>query len=65
MISLVLYPYAAIWVLLWVMGGVRGYRSDPDNLFRWYKIRLDLPGDPSYSQTIPWMSKVWGGVIHN
>ena len=35
---------------------------DPDNLFRWYKIRINLPGDPSYSPTIPWMSKVWGGT---
>ena len=43
-------------------GGVRGYRSDPDNLFRWYKIRLDLPGDPSYSPTIPGISTVQGGT---
>ena len=47
MIGLVLSPYHAIQGLLWAIEVVRGDRSDPDNPFRWYKIRLNLPGDPS------------------
>ena len=58
MMGLVLYPYAAIQGLLWASEVVRGDSSNPDKLFRWNKIRLNLPGDPSYSSTIPWMSKV-------
>ena len=41
---------------------VRGYSRDPNNLFRWDNIRLNLPGDPSYSPTIMLMSKVQGGT---
>ena len=59
---MVLSPYAVIRGLLWAIYVVRGDRSDPDNLFRWDNISLDLPGDPSYSPTIPWMSKVRGGT---
>ena len=62
MMGLMLSPYAAIQVLLWVSEVVRGDSSDPDNPFRWDKIRLNLPGDPSYSPAITWMSKVWGGI---
>ena len=46
MMGLVLYTYAAIQGLLWASEVVRGDSSDPDNLFRWDKIRLNLPGDP-------------------
>ena len=62
MMELVLYPYAAIQDLLWVSEVVRVDSRDPDNPFRWDNIRLNLPGDPSYSPKIPWMSKLWGGV---
>ena len=60
--ALVLSPYNAIPCLLCSSEVVRGDRSEPNNPFRLYKIRLNLPGDPSYSPTIPWMSKVQGGV---
>ena len=56
--GLVLYPYATIQGLLWAIEVVRGYMSDPDNPFRWEMTRLNLPGNPSYSPTITWMSKV-------
>ena len=62
MMGLVLSPYAVIQGLLWARGVVRGDRSDSYNPFRWDKIRLNLPGDPSYPPKIPWMSKVWGGA---
>ena len=55
--GLMLSPYAYIQELLWTSVVVRGDRSDPDNLFRWDKIRVKLPGDPRYFPTIPWMSK--------
>ena len=60
--GLVLYHYTAIKGLLWKSKVVRGDRSDTDNRFRWDKIRLNLPGDPSYSPTILWMSKFRGGT---
>ena len=62
MMGMVLSPDAVIQGLLWASEVVRGDSSDPDNPFRWEKIRLNLPGDPSYSPTITWMSKVWGGA---
>ena len=61
MMGLVLYPYASIQGLLCASEVVRGDMRDPDNPFRWYKIRMNLPGDPSYSPIIPWMSKFCGG----
>ena len=57
MIVLVLFTYAAIQGLLWEIEVVMVDRSDPDNPFRWYKIRLNLPRDINYSPEIPWMSK--------
>ena len=60
-IGMGLSTYATMQVLLWASEVVRVDRSDPDNPFRWEKIRLNLPGDTSYSPTIPWMSKFQGG----
>ena len=57
-----LSPYAAIQGLLWASEVVRGDRSDTNNPLRWDKIMLNLHGDPSYSPTIPWMSKFQGGT---
>ena len=39
---LVLSPIAAIQGLLWAIDVVKVYSSEPDNPFRWYKIRLNL-----------------------
>ena len=61
MMGLVLFPYAAIQGLLWASEVVRGDRRDPNNPFRWENIRLNVPGDPSYSPTISWMSIFLGG----
>jgi hypothetical protein len=27
-------------------------------IFRWYKVRLNLPGSPEYDPELPWVSKV-------
>ena len=44
MTCLVFSPYTANQGLLWAIDVVRGDRSEPDNLFRWDKVRLNLPG---------------------
>ena len=62
MMGMVLSPYAAIQGMLWASEVVREYRSDLDNPLMWENIRLNLPGDLSYSPTIPWMSKFRGGL---
>ena len=61
MMELVLYPYAAIQDLLWVSEVVRVDSRDPDNPFRWDNIRLNLPGDPSYSQKFLGCQNFGGG----
>ena len=57
MVGLVLFPYAAIQVLLWGSGVVMGDRREPNNPFRWDNIKLNLSGEPNYSPTTPWVSK--------
>ena len=46
MMGLVLFPYAAIHGMLWASELVMGDRNDPNNPFKWDKIRLNLPGEP-------------------
>jgi hypothetical protein len=36
---------------------VFGDRKDPANPFHWSTVRLNLPGEPCYSPTVPWVSK--------
>jgi len=58
--GLVLYPYQTIQALLWAEEVIKGYRRDPHNLFRWDEVRLNFPGDTSYTPALPWVSKVRG-----
>ena len=58
MMGMVFYPYADIQDMLWASEIVRVERSDHNNLLRWDEVRLNLPGDPKYYPTPPWMSKV-------
>ena len=37
---------------------VRGARLDPENMFRWYKVVLNLPGMKKYDISRPWVYKV-------
>jgi hypothetical protein len=37
---------------------IRGDRRDPRNIFRWGKVRLNLPGCEKYDPSLPWVSKV-------
>ena len=62
MMGLFLSPYSDSQGLSWARDVVKGNRSDPNNLFGWDKIRLNLPGNPSYSPTILNESKVWVGA---
>ena len=62
MMGLVLYTYAAIQGLLWASEVVRGDSSDPDNLFRWDKTKLNLPGYPNYSPKISGFIHIGGKV---
>lgn len=52
-------PYTTIRQLLWGEEIVRGERSDPKNIFRWERIRLNLPGSPIFDPLLPWVSKVF------
>ena len=61
MMGLLLSPYSAIQGLSWASDVVRGDRSDAYNPFRWDKIGFNPRGDPSYSPTIPWISKFGEG----
>ena len=36
---------------------VFGDRRNPTNPFHWEQVQLNLPGDPSYSPTAPWVSR--------
>ena len=35
-----------------------GDKSDPDNIFGWTDVRINLPGDEHYDPSLPWISKV-------
>ena len=35
-----------------------GDKSDPDNIFGWVDVRLNLPGDAEYDPSLPWISKI-------
>ena len=50
---LVLSPYTATQGLLWASEVGRGERSDRDKAFSWYKVRLNIPGDPNYPPKTP------------
>ena len=37
---------------------VFGCRTDPDNIFRWSEVRLNLPGNNDYDPSKPWICKL-------
>ena len=51
-------PYQAVQTGLQLKHIALGERTDPKNVFRWETVRLNLPGDPKYDPTLPWVSKV-------
>jgi len=51
-------PYTAVKGILWADEVIKGDPDKPDNVFRWSKVRLNLPGDKGYDPTLPWVSKI-------
>lgn len=56
-------PYTAIREELCGEEIVRGDRRDPENIFRWDRIRLNLPGSELYDPLLPWVSKVFSEAL--
>jgi hypothetical protein len=38
---------------------ILGEWLDATNLFRWDKVRMNLPGSTDYDPSLPWVSKIW------
>jgi hypothetical protein len=36
---------------------IRGDHEDPENVFRWDHVELNLPGNPEYDPSRPWVAK--------
>jgi hypothetical protein len=51
-------PYQAVQGMLVVKEVILGNRRDPENVFRWDNIRMNLPGSETYDPSLPWVSKV-------
>ncbi len=51
-------PYQAIKSMHFAEEVTRGDRKDPNNVFSWDRVRLNLPGQPVYDPSLPWVSKV-------
>jgi hypothetical protein len=51
-------PYMAIKGLLLGLEWILGDTEDQNNVFHWERVRLNLPGSPSYDPRLPWVSKV-------
>ena len=53
-------PYQACQAMGFVEEEIRGSRTDPKNVFRWDRVRMNLPGSDGYDPRQPWVSKVQG-----
>jgi hypothetical protein len=51
-------PYQACQVMGYAEEVMRGNRLDGSNVFRWDRVRLNLPGAEAYRPDLPWVSKV-------
>ena len=50
-------PYNACRTFMWGEVLIRGNPSDETSPFQWNNVELNLPGDPFYDPTRPWVSK--------
>jgi hypothetical protein len=50
-------PYQAVQGMLWAMERIFGFKNKKSNVFAWQHIRINLPGDPVYDPTLPWVFK--------
>ena len=51
-------PYLVTKDMLVVEERVMGERLDSENIFRWHKVTLNLPGMDEYDPSKPWVCKV-------
>jgi hypothetical protein len=51
-------PYQAVQAMLWAQEIILGNKDDPDNVFRWSTVILNLPGSENYDPTLPWVCKL-------
>jgi hypothetical protein len=49
--------YQAVQGMLWAMERICGDRNRASNVFSWKYMRMNLPGDPEYDPTLPWVFK--------
>jgi hypothetical protein len=56
-------PYITGCINLWGKEVVRGDQRDPMNVFCWDRVRLNLPGSPSFDPILPWVSKVCHDIL--
>jgi hypothetical protein len=50
-------PYQACQGMMWALETIFGDREDPKNVFRYNRVRLNLPGNHDYEPTKPWVYK--------
>jgi hypothetical protein len=51
-------PYQAVQAITIAEEVILGDQCDPANVFRWDRVRLNLPGFDHYDPSLPWVSKV-------
>lgn len=57
-IGLTSLPFQCIQGILWAKEVIRGNRRDPDNIFRWDVVHLNLPFTPGYNPSKSWITKI-------
>ena len=50
-------PYVSFRGVLWLKEESHGDPSDPENVFRWERVELNLPGQEDYAPHKSWVSK--------
>ena len=55
-------PYQCCQGMMVLDEQIGGNRFDVNNVFWWDIIRLNLPGSPDYTPSLPWVSKVRLGM---
>ena len=59
--GLVPSPFVAVRLFSWAFEIIKGNREDPSNPFHWSKVILNLPGMPSFDESMPRVYK-WNPI---
>jgi hypothetical protein len=51
-------PCQAVQGILVAKEVILGDRTDPENVFRWDDVRMNLPGSSDHDPSLPWVSKI-------